>query len=77
MACLSQTWVDILTNQLDDQEEGVDVELLQDMLVLDQKKRSSAYQCLEEGLSNGLFRRRTVDGLVACAWTRTGGSQTQ
>ncbi|KAK3311727.1 kinase-like domain-containing protein, partial [Chaetomium strumarium] len=53
----SRTWVDILTNQLDDQEEGADVELLQGMLVVDQTKRLSAYTCLEKGLENGLFKR--------------------
>ncbi|KAL2258172.1 hypothetical protein VTK26DRAFT_8632 [Humicola hyalothermophila] len=60
----SQAWVDMLTTQLDDQEEGADVDLLQGMLVADQQKRTSAYGCLEKGFRNGLFRRRTVDGLV-------------
>jgi hypothetical protein len=54
---------------LDDQEGSADVELLQGMVVVDQRKRLSAYSCLKKGLKNGLFRRRTVDGLVECAQT--------
>jgi serine/threonine protein kinase len=53
----SQTWVDLLTSQLDDQEGSADVELLQGMVVVDQRKRLSAYSCLKKGLKNGLFRR--------------------
>jgi serine/threonine protein kinase len=70
----SRTWVDILTNQLDDQKEGADVDLLQGMLVVRQTKRLSAYTCLEKGLRNGLFKRRTIDGLVTCARTPEEGA---
>ena len=57
----------MLTTQLDNQEERLDVHLLQGILVLDQTKRLSAYTCLKIGLKNGLFKRRTINGLVACA----------
>jgi serine/threonine protein kinase len=61
----SKTWVRILTNRLDDQERSMDVDLLQGMVVVDQRQRLRADRCLEQGFGNGLFRRRTVDGLVS------------
>lgn len=63
----AQTWADMLITQLDDQEIGLDVDLLQGMLVADQTERLTARKCLMMGLKNGLFKRRAVDGLVACA----------
>jgi serine/threonine protein kinase len=63
----AQTWADKLVTHLDNQEEGIDVDLLQGMLVVDQTGRLKARECLMMGLENGLFKRRAVDGLVACA----------
>ncbi len=63
----AQTWADMLITRLGDQEEGMDVDLLQGMLAPDQAKRLTAGKCLMMGLENGLFKRRSVDGLVACA----------
>ncbi len=63
----AQTWVDTLVAHLHEQEDGVDIELLQGMLATNQTKRRTAHDCLTLGLENGLFTRRAVDKLVACA----------
>lgn len=63
----AQSWVNKLITQLDDQEEGIDFDLLQGMIVVDQTQRLTARECLAMGFEGGLFKRRTVDGLVACA----------
>lgn len=60
------TWVDRLTTQLDDQEEGIGLDLLQGMLVVNQTRRLTARECLMRGLGGGLFKRRAADGLIAC-----------
>ena len=57
----------MLVTHLNDQDEGMDVDLLQGMLVADQTGWLTARECLMMGLENGLFKRRAVDGLVACA----------
>ncbi|KAI1271410.1 kinase-like protein [Xylaria sp. FL0933] len=62
----AQSWLSKLASQLHDQEEGIDVDLLQGMLVVNQQRRMTAARCLEMGMINGLFKRRAVDGLVAC-----------
>ncbi|KAI0811675.1 kinase-like protein [Xylaria sp. FL0064] len=49
-----QTWVFKLASQLGDQEEEID------------DRRLTAARCLEMGITNGLFKIRAVDGLVAC-----------
>ena len=63
----AEIWVEMLIVQLDNQDEGTDVDLLQAMLVVNQERRLTARQGLMKGLKNGLFTRRAVDGLVACA----------
>ncbi|KAI0426212.1 kinase-like protein [Xylaria sp. FL1042] len=62
-----QAWAHLLTTQLGDQEDGIDVDLLQSMLVVDQNKRITAAKCLMMGLRGGLFKRRAIDGLIAAA----------
>ncbi|EJT68737.1 hypothetical protein GGTG_13689 [Gaeumannomyces tritici R3-111a-1] len=63
----AETWVDMLIMQLDDQEEGTDIDLLQGMFAINQERRLTARKGLMKGLKDGLFTRRAVDGLVACA----------
>lgn len=64
------TWADMLVTHLEDQEEGLDVDLLRGMLVIDQARRLTAHKGLMMGFKNGLFKRRAVDGLVVCGVDR-------
>ncbi|KAI1191313.1 hypothetical protein F5B17DRAFT_383573 [Nemania serpens] len=50
-----------------DQRKGIVFDLLQGMLVVDQTQRLTTRDCMMMGLGAGLFKRRAVDGLVACA----------
>ncbi|KAK4031962.1 hypothetical protein C8A01DRAFT_41599 [Parachaetomium inaequale] len=62
----AHAWVQMLITHLRDQG-GMDIALLKDMLVANQTRRLTAHDCLTLDLKNGLFIRRVVDGLVACA----------
>lgn len=62
----AEAWADMLVTHLERQEEGMDVNLLQGMLAIDQARRLTAHQGLIPGFENVLFERRAVGGLVVC-----------
>ncbi len=62
-----QSWSDQLFHKLDNEEAGQVVELLLRMIVVKATRRWGAWKCLTQGFANGLFKRRTADGLVVCS----------
>jgi hypothetical protein len=69
------TWNKSLLGQLSDQDSGQVIEILENMLVR-KESRWSAEKCLNQGHENGLFKRRTADGLV-CASNEEADIDTQ
>lgn len=61
------TWSEWLLVKLEDEDDNQVVEILLGMIEVQVRKRWHANRCLEQGFENGLFKRRTVDGLVVCA----------
>lgn len=57
-------WAELLLQRVKDQEEGTLRDMLLHMFEIHVSKRWSSNQCLALGFQNGLFKRRTIDGLV-------------
>jgi serine/threonine protein kinase len=61
------TWCTMLLKKLNDEDDGLVVEILHQMIKFMPDERWLSLRCLARGFENGLFRRRAADGLVACA----------
>ena len=61
-----RTWSGWLLSKLDLEDDCLLTKILLKMIEMQPKKRWSASRCLDHGLKGGLFRRRKIDGLVAC-----------
>ena len=57
-------WSGRLLRKLNDQDDDQLIEIILCMLARNLGKRRSAAWCLTRGFKNGLFKRRTADGLV-------------
>ncbi|KJZ75273.1 hypothetical protein HIM_05467 [Hirsutella minnesotensis 3608] len=59
-------WSAKLIAKVRDEDDDLVIQILSHMLAYEASDRWSAKRCLEQGFTNGLFRRREADDLVIC-----------